>query len=278
MLVCACKPTVAQIVDPSPLEREVRTLNIPSTLPFTIVYGGVQVRNGLELLSNGGFSHLSQGTLPKEQRSSIPSAARAILWTGVAQGDRDSPWAVEKSPWGNKLAEFEPRWTRRLSGYSQSYAESDPAPAADFIVLDIESERNGREIEKLRLEKGAIPEFSSLTSSQFSARYKKDMLELSASDVYFLKQRTLPITTRYSSYGDVPIARNWYGIPKRTWKEWQIDPGATNFMGDQPPGIINPFASELNVNTPSAYYFFPTGQNLAYLLFQIEANKARSQK
>ena len=118
----------------------------------------------------------------------------------------------------------------------------------------------------------------SLTSSQFSARYKKDMLKLSASAVHFLKQRTSPITTRYSSYGDVPIVRNLYGIPKRTWKEWQTDPKAINFMGDDSPGIENPFASELNVNTPSAYYFLPSGKNLAYMLFQIEVNKARSDK
>jgi hypothetical protein len=278
MLVCTCKPTVAQIIDPSPLEEAVSELDVPERLPFTLVYGGTQVRNTAHLLKDGGFSHIALGSTPAKERGNIPPTGRAVLWTGVAQGDKDSPWAVNKSPWGNSLSKFEPRWTRRLRGYSESYGETASAPAADFIVLDIESERRGSSVEELRLAAGTAQELKALPPTQFAALYERDMLKLSASAVHFLKKRTTLATTRYSSYGDVPIARNWYGIPKKTWEEWRTNPKVTNFMGDEGPGIENPFAEELNVITPSAYYFFPTGQNLAYLLFQIEANKARSNK
>jgi hypothetical protein len=259
------------------LEVEIESIKA-KTLPFILIYGGVQVRNVDHLLTKGGFSHIMLGSSYGEYRKMIAPQNRVILWTGIAQGDKDCPWAIDKSPWGNNLVDFEPRWARRLSGFAKNYGETSVAPAADFIVLDIESERQGKGVDRLRTEGKVSAELKSLNPSQFAAAYERGMRELSASAVHFLKARTGPATTKYSSYGDVPIPRNWYGIPKSSWADWQTDPALGNFMGMEGPGINNPFAAELNVNTPSAYCFFPTGQNLAYMLFQVEANKARSKK
>jgi hypothetical protein len=273
--VVSCVP-VNQLDDPSPLEVMISELKTDQ-LPFVLTYGGIKIRNAEFLLSQGGFSHVMLGSTPSQITPAIPSGNRAILWTGVA-GIKDSPWKTAKSPWGNDLTAFQNKWDRQLKRYVNSYQETGVVPTADLIVLDIEAERQGRAIEVLRTE-GPVDETSKrLDSKEFAQKYKREMLDLSAAPVRHLKSLKPSATTRYSSYGDAPISRNWYGIPKHSWEEWKNEQSLGNYMGLEGTGIHNPFAEELNVITPSAYYFKNTPQNLSYLLFQIEANRAHSEK
>jgi hypothetical protein len=66
----------------------------------------------------------------------------------------------------------------------------------------------------------------------------------------------------YSSDGDSPISRNWYEIPKNNWEERKSKQYLGNYMGLEIEII---FAEELNVNTPSAHYFFPSGDYKLHL-------------
>jgi hypothetical protein len=276
VLIYSCKPTVAKIVDPSPLEVVISNLKTDQ-LPFVLTYGGVKIRNAEILLDQGGFSHIMLGSTPNQITPSIPPGNRAILWTGIAS-IKGSPWKTAKSPWGNDLTSFRSKWDRQLKHYVASYQGTGVVPSADLIVLDIEAERYGKAIGKLQTEGFVSKELQKIGAKEFAQLYRREILELSATPVRHLKSLNPAATTMYSSYGNAPIARNWYGIPKHGWKEWKEEQSLGNYMGLEGPGIYNPFAEELNVITPSAYYFFPSGKNLAYMLFQIEANKSRSDK
>lgn len=273
-----CNSNYITLEQPTWLEGVIENLETQA-LPFTLVYGGTQVRNADRLVAETAFTHVMLGSAPSETRQRIAPEHRAILWTGVAGGDKSSPWATEKSPWGNNIEAFHPKWQRTLARYAELQGDAGVKPAADFIVLDIEADRQGSRIIKLQSESTQLPtEKEALSAEEFAEDYKRSMLELSVKPVDFLMDNITSVTTRISSYGDVPISRNWYGIPKRSWKDWQTNRDVTNYMGLEGPDVINPFAAKLNVHTPSAYYFFPTGQNLAYLLFQVEANRAWTDK
>jgi hypothetical protein len=80
---------------------------------------------------------------------------------------------------------------------------------------------------------------------------------------------------KISSYGDVPIPRDWHGIEKRTWEEWG-NPSISK--RDLTTSQNRTFYDRLDFNSTSSYYFYKRGQNLAYCLFQIESNKTIEDK
>jgi len=99
------------------------------------------------------------------------------------------------------------------------------------------------------------------------------MIKLSCEPITYLKDQT-NFQAKISSYGDVPVLRTWYDIEKHPWKEWKSNPKMTDYLGSEG----NEFSDNLDFLTPSAYFFYNKGENLAYCLFQIEANKAWSNK
>lgn len=278
LLLSSCQARKKILIsDPTAIEILIRN-HSAEPLPFTLVYGGAKIRNTEKLLAKGGFSHIALGSSTGDKRKSIPAANRAILWTGISKGDRNAPWAVSESPWGNNLERYRASWGRRLKSYAENYGESSPAPQADFIVLDIEAELHGSKIDALLKEETVPANYKRLDVGDFRKEYKKEMKKLSAEPVVFLKSQVGSTTTKFASYGDAPIPRDWFGIPKHSWKDWQESPKKVNYLGEEGPSVVNPFTDELNVLTPSAYFFYPRGQNLAYLLFQIEVNRSRSNK
>jgi len=273
VMINSCK-TQAKLEDETSLEHLVGKLKT-SKNPFLVVYGGVKVRNASYLWENGGFSHVMLGSTPSLITKTIPKENRAILWTGISKMVKTSPWATEKSPWSNDVDAFRRSWEGRLKKYSTNYGEVGLLNA-DLVVLDIEAELRGKKIHSLQGNLKSLPEnLKSTNQNTFRKQYEKDMLSLSVEPVLLLKRRSNSIA-RVASYGDAPIVRTWYDIEKKDWRDWQLKSSVTNFLGDE--NRYNPFLDELNGITPSAYYFFPSGKNLAYLLFQIEANKAHSNK
>ena len=240
-------------------------------LPLTVIYGGVKVNS--EKILDKGFSHIALGSALKPVRPSIKPKQRAILWTGIAYEDKEASWAKEKSPWDNNLPLLQRKWTKRINNFSEQYNERLTDFRADIITLDIEADLKQKKILSLKKSQNTPKNLQNLSDTDFIDAYHTDIVKLSCEPITHLKNQ-LSHHTKISSYGDVPITRTWYDIKKYSWSEWITNPKMTDYLGSEG----NEFSDNLNFLTPSAYFFFNTGENLAYCLFQIEANKAWSDK
>jgi hypothetical protein len=94
----------------------------------------------------------------------------------------------------------------------------------------------------------------------------------------------LPATTALTSYSDVPVRGTWLNVPSNSWQDWTTNTDRTHYLLQDEQGKIGgSFDNQVDILTPSAYYFYPyenpLGKDyLSYLLFQIEANRAWSDK
>jgi len=217
-----------------------------------------------------GFDYISVYSL--KDPKSVPNDVKYILWTGVASNDAKSKWSVEKSPFVDDIGQYAKRWNDRLNYYMVTY--NNPKDKDDFgiIVLDIESKKNSAELEKER----------------DIVEYKTKMEKLYRYPLEFAKSEHNNYKI-WSSYSDVPVERNWWGIPKKTWAEWTSDPSHLNYIThSNSKGRVTEteFSNQLDVYTVSSYFFYnpefynpkTANQYLGYLLFQLEANQAWTEK
>lgn len=258
------------------------------SLPFTIIYGGPRFGDAQQQPLKHGFSHLA--TFTDADYAGLPRSKRALIHYGVAflGGNTNQPWELVESPWGNNLSLYQQKWRNEMRGFAESFADTKgkATPEADIFVLDIERDRS-TDLGILGLKTDPLtPNFyRSLPNGDFLTRYKRDMQKLYTEPIKYFKSLGFSTNNRVSSYADVPIRNTFINIDGNSWAEWQQNPARLNYIMQDSlsGGVGGGFYEQMNFLTPSAYFYYNypspfAGGYLAYLLFQIEANRAWSNK
>ncbi len=213
-----------------------------------------------------------------------------MLWYSVASIDGSTqPWSVVglESPWGNDTATYRRHWDRFIGDMANAFDDSrgSGVPRADIICLDIERVQElDRDILPLKNDERVPAKYRALPDDEFLRVYKRDIKWWYAEAVRYLRSKGIAVNTRLTSYSDVPVRGTWLNIPSNSWLDWTTNTTRTHFLTQDEAGKIGgPFYEQLDLLTPSAYYYYPyenpIGKDyLTYLLFQIEANRAWSDK
>lgn len=271
-------PTVAQ----SPNRYKELLVNNNSLFPKTLIYDApvlpISYREYIQL----GFDYISSYSL--ENPKNAPNRFKYILWTGVASNDAKAKWSTEKSPFVDDIDQYAKRWDNRLSYYYKTYGYHQENDRFGVMILDIEAKKNNDQLEK-------EPPFRARgTKNRTKAimEYKTAMERLYRFPLEFAKKKH-SYYEKWSSYEDVPIERNWWGIPNKSWHEWTKDPTHLNYITNitfKGKTSETKFSKQLDFYSVSTYFFYSpeiSGKNtanqyLAYLLFQLEANQAWTEK
>lgn len=255
-------------------------------LPVKVIYGGPRFNDQNSRPLKHGFSHLS--TFSGPEGNSLPPQNRAFLWYGVAT-PVDQPWGIREisSPWGNDMAVYRAHWDYLAGAFAELFQDSrgSGVPRADIICLDVERMKvTDREIVLLKSDPRIPETYRNLTDAAFLNTYKKDIRDLYATALQHLKNKNLPSYTKISNYSDTPVRGTWLNISSNSWTDWTTNKARTHYlMHDDQGNIGGNVYNQLDVLTPSPYYYYafdnPLGKDyLSYLLFQIEVNKAWSNK
>lgn len=254
-------------------------------LPFTIIYDGPRLGEAPFSPLKRGFSHIASITL--DEQASSPGSIRAKGFYGVAFG-LNQPWETIESPWNNDMDAYRAKWDRWLNEFSggQRDAQGRYKLPAGFFMLDIERMHETDE-RILRIKNNPlVPEqYRRLPDAEFIRQYKKDMTALYAESMRFVREKAdmtnIPLTT----YADVPIRNTWLNVVGNSWQDWSTNPDRVSYLVKDPATnrIGGPFYEQMDVIAPSIYYYndYPSplaGDYLAYMLFQIDANRAWSNK
>ena len=253
------------------------------TLPFKIIYTGPRFKDSLQLPLKHGFSHLANFT-PADVN--LPQKNRAILWGGTAslQGQ---PWYEIESPWANDLQKYQEKWKREMREMADMFTDTQgkAMPNLDILMLDVEREiPTDAAIRFLKADTTLPIQYRKLSDIDFTERYKKDLAKIYAEPIKYLKNNGIPITTQFASYSDAPI-KNVEFLLNYTWQEWQTSDKVLNYymIDSVSKKVGGQFYNQNNFLAPSAYFCYEYGlikeyPNIAYQLFQVEANRARSNK
>lgn len=280
---CAERLTFAPVSQPNQIEWS----KFPAfTLPFPVIFGGPRLgdRQGSPL--RHGFSHIVN-VQDAEVGSVVQARQRAVVYYGFATG-LNQPWETIESPWANDLTAYRARWDRYLADLAggQKNAAGQYVFPASRLVLDIEriAETDAR---ILRLKTDArVPEiYRKLPDAAFVAAYKKAIRQLYADGLSYVRQRADLGGVSVSSYADTPVLNTYLNVPGNTWTDWITNLNRVNYLvkDSTERGLGGPFYPQLDALSPSAYYYYdypnPLAQDyLAYLLFQVEVNRAWSSK
>lgn len=256
-------------------------------LPFKIIYNGPRFNDTESLPLKHGFSHLS--AFSGSEATSLPIQKRAILWYGVATMGANQPWSELglESPWGNDTTAYYRYWDSQLKGLANIFEDSRALryPQADIICLDIERVQElDRDILALKRDNRVPETYRNLTDTQFLSTYKRDIKWWYTEAARYTRSLGVPTTSQITSYSDVPVRGTWLNVPSNSWQDWTTNADRTHFLFQNQEGRIGgSFDEQMDILTPSAYYFYPydnpLGKDyLSYLLFQIEVNRAWSDK
>jgi len=248
-------------------------------LPFKIIYGG-NVQNGdINGPLKHGYSHIADFNFLKQ----LPIENRAMIYYGVAYPNANQPWENLRSPWGNNLETYRNKWNFEYDFYSELIGNNQLLET-DVFAFDIEAVwRFDHEILQLR-DKSIPAEYKTLSDAEFLKIYKRDMRNLYSSAVKTFMANGKSANLKTASYADSPIVNTFTNIQGKTWEKWQSDKTNTNFITNNEEGNVGgEFYNALDIVTPSTYYYYDyphpfAGEYLSYLLFQIEANKAWTNK
>lgn len=280
---CADRLTFAPVSQPNQIEWN----KFPNfTLPFPVIYGGPRFTDVQASPLRHGFSHLVD-IKDSEYGSLVQAQQRALPYYGVATG-LNQPWETIESPWANDLNAYRAKWDRFLSdiaGGRKNAAGLYILPV-NRLALDVERilETDAR---ILRIKSDArVPEaYRKLSDADFVAAYKKAMRNLYAESLRYIRQHADLTGISVSSYADTPVLNTYLNVPTFTWADWTTNLSRTNYLVQDSTGrgIGGPYYDQLDALSPSAYYYYdypnPLAQDyLAYLLFQIEVNRAWSNK
>ncbi|XWW46372.1 T9SS type A sorting domain-containing protein [Fibrella sp. USSR17] len=250
---------------------------------FTIIYGGARLTGDANGPLTHGFNRLVRpvvGENPTRQQ-------RALEYDGFAYG-LNQPWETLESPWGNDMALYRTKWDNWLRDASggQTNAAGQFILPADVLMVDVE-----RQIDTdtgiLRLKTNpAIPaQYRALPDADFLRTYKNDMVALYAYGLRYLRERTDLMQTRVSTYSDVPIRNTYLNVVANAWTDWTSNATRLSYLTKEGTGtaVGGYFYEQLDFLAPSVYYYYNrpnplAGDYLAYMLFQIEANRAWSAK
>jgi Secretion system C-terminal sorting domain len=253
------------------------------SLPFKIVYTGPRFKDSLQLPLKHGFSHLANFT-PTDVN--LPQKNRAILWGGTAslQGQ---PWYEIESPWNNDLTKYQEKWRREVREFADMFSDTQgkAMPNLDILMLDVEREiPTDAAIRFLKADTTLPIQYRKLADIDFTERYKKDLAKIYAEPIKYLKANGIPNSTQFASYSDAPIKNVEFPL-NYSWQEWQTSDRVLNYymIDSVSKKVGGEFYNQNNFLTPSAYFCYEYGAikeypNIAYQLFQVEANVARSNK
>lgn len=252
------------------------------SLPFKIVYSGPRFNDTEQLPLQYGFSHLANFTTSD---IGLPKQNRAYLWYGVASL-AGQPWYELESPWANDLTKYQTKWENEMKSIANLFSDTQQQsmPNVDILMLDIEREiPTDAGIRSLKSNSTIPTQYRSLNDVDFTERYKRDLSNLYAEPIGFLQQKGIPSTTNFASYSDAPIKNTEFPL-NYTWQEWQTSDKVLNYyMKDTLTSSVGgKFYQQNTFLAPSAYFCYEYSSlpypNLAYQLFQVEANVARSNK
>ena len=253
------------------------------SLPFKIVYNGPRFKDSLQLPLKHGFSHLANFTTTD---MNLPQKNRAILWGGTASL-RGQPWYEIESPWANDLKKYQEKWKRDVREMAEMFTDTQgkAMPNLDILMLDVEREiPTDAAIRFLKSDTTLPIQFRKLSDIDFTERYKKDLAKIYAEPIRYLKSNGIPANTQFASYSDAPIKNVEFPL-NYTWQEWQTSDKVLNYymIDSVSKKVGGEFYNQNNFLAPSAYFCYEYGAikeypNIAYQLFQVEANMARSNK
>ncbi|MCE7059675.1 T9SS type A sorting domain-containing protein [Dyadobacter sp. CY343] len=243
------------------------------SLPFKIIYSGPRFGDTQSRPLKHGFSHIAAFSGPEP--GSLPRQNRAVLWYGVATSSGQQPWAdnVLRSPWGNDTAVYRSYW----DNFANTVTD------VDIVCLDIERmQREDRDILALKTNAAIPANYRNLSDADFLNTYKRDMRWWYTEAINRLRAKG--VTASITSYSDVPVRNTWLNITANSWQDWRTNPARTHYLTQDNAGKIGgSFYNALDFQSPSPYYYYgydnPIGKDyLSYLLFNIEANAAWSDK
>lgn len=258
------------------------------SLPFTIIYNGPRFNDQQSQPLKHGFSHL--GGFSGAEPATLPASKRALLWNSVASlPGTNQPWSDLglESPWGNDTTLFRANWASYLKRLADGFDDSrgQAMPKADILCLDVERMQElDRDILLLKSNRRVPEQYLALSDADFLAKYKKDIRWWYTEAANYLTQNNIDPATKIGSYSDVPVRGTWLNVPTNTWQDWTTNKQRTHYlMQDDNGNIGGSFYNHMDLMMPSAYYYYPYenpfGKDyLSYLLFQIEVNKAWSNK
>ena len=249
------------------------------TLPFDICYGGPNF-GGQATALNYGFSHVSEPAID------IPIGKRALIYYGVAYPFRNQPWEILRSPWGNDEELYQQKWRDdHLRFVNTTDNTGKPVIDIDWFVFDIERQiKSNDSILLLRNHPSTPQNIKDLANAEFVKSYKVALQNLYYQPIQIFKSQGLS-TPKLSAYGDSPILNTFTDIQVHTWEEWKTNKELlnANVVDFDENRVGGNFYNAQSILMPSAYYYFDypspfAGEYLSYLLFQIEVNKAWSDK
>ncbi|CCH53705.1 hypothetical protein BN8_02820 [Fibrisoma limi BUZ 3] len=256
------------------------------TLPFPVIYGGPRLNDRQGAPLRHGFSHIVH-VQDGEFGTSVQLRQWALEYAGFATG-LNQPWETIESPWNNDINAYRAKWDRYLSDVSGGQKDANGRyrfPAGRFN-LDIEriSETDAR-ILRLKQDPTVPATYRQLPDAEFIARYKKDIRNLYAEGMRYVRERADLSNVVVSSYADTPILNTYLNVIGNTWADWTTNLNRVNYLvKDSTERMVGgPYYNQLDALSPSAYYFYDYPNPLArdylpYLLFQVEANRAWSNK
>lgn len=256
------------------------------TLPFPVIYSGPRFGdvNGSPL--RHGFSHIDRINETEFGRV-VQARQRAIIYYGIATG-LNQPWETIDSPWANDLNAYRAKWHQWLSDVAGGNKNADGRYIiqAGRLTIDVEqiAESDAR-ILRIRPDPRVPDTYRILSDADFVAAYKRDIRNLYAECLRYLRQNADLTGLTLSSYADTPILNTYLNVPGNTWADWTTNLNRVNYLVKDSTGrmVGGPFYAQLDALSPSAYYYYdypnPLAKDyLAYLLFQVEANRAWSSK
>jgi len=253
------------------------------SLPFKMVYNGPRFGDSLQLPLKHGFSHLANFT---KADLNLPQKNRAILWGGVASLP-GQPWYEIESPWANDLEKYQKKWQKDVREMADRFTDTQgkALPNLDILMLDIERELPTDAAIRFLKSNTTIPvKYRNLSDLEFTERYKKDLANIYAEPIKYLKKNGIANTTQFASYSDSPIKNAEFPL-NYTWQEWQTSDKVLNYymIDSVSKKVGGEFYNQNNFLAPSAFFCYEYGSikeypNVAYQLFQVESNMARSKK
>ncbi|GAB4024060.1 hypothetical protein GCM10028773_44690 [Spirosoma koreense] len=256
------------------------------TVPFPVIYGGPRFGDTQASPLRHGFSHLVD-VQANELGSLVQSKQRAIVYYGFATG-LNQPWETIESPWGNDLNAYYAKWDGFLASISggQKTAAGLYVLPGSRLVIDVERfQETDTRILRLKQDTRVPDTYRNLPDADFIAAYKRDIRTLYAEGARYMRQHADLTNVSLSSYADTPILNTYLNVPTFSWADWQTNLGLVNYLvKDQTgSGIGGPYYEQLDALSPSAYYYYDYPNVLAkdylsYLLFQVEVNRAWSNK
>jgi hypothetical protein len=256
-------------------------------LPFTIVYGGPRMGDVQGQPLRHGFSHIST-MQDAEFGTVVQTKQRAVEWSGFAFG-LNQPWETAETPWNNDLNAYHAKWDsfmRDVSG-NQRNSAGKYVLQTDILMVDLERIREtDAQILRLKTDPKTPTAYRTLPDAAFLLRYKKDITALYAEGLRYVRERADLSNTRLSTYSDSPILNTFVNVVGNSWADWSTNPARVHYLLKDTTAFARvggPFLERLDYVSPSAYYYYdyPSAlapDYLAYLLFQIEANRAWTDK